>query len=197
MLFYSDHTWIMFTTAALIEFLLCTSSSEPSDGLKSLLLCKKASLNVERVTVRKRRVPPSCLVSQGWAQEVSSAGFHSLWTCRKEYGTFLAGPSPSAPAQQNTVRQRCHSSFVSVDMLANSTLIFIHSLLVKGFSTFAMVVHWCCQCFQMWRAVSCVCSPWWAFVYNLLIIRCTRAARFKLITKVTNYKLLFTLYLNL
>lgn len=50
--------------------------------------------------------PPNCLALQGWAQEVSSAGFHSLWTCRKEYGTSLAGPSPSAPTHPATHAHR-------------------------------------------------------------------------------------------
>ena len=45
-------------------------------------------------------VPPNCLVWRGWAPGVSSAGFHSLWTCRKECGTFPAAPVPSAPAHQ-------------------------------------------------------------------------------------------------
>lgn len=46
---------------------------------------------------RDTTLPPDCLVLLGWAQEVSSGDFHSLLTCRKEYGIFPAGLAPSAP----------------------------------------------------------------------------------------------------
>lgn len=47
---------------------------------------------------RTPRIPPNCLAWRGSARGVSSASFHSLWTCRKECGTFPGAPAPSAPA---------------------------------------------------------------------------------------------------
>lgn len=101
-------------TPAAVEFRRCTAIMDRIIRMVCLTESSDSAENISNfglIKVKKRLPntgfsPPNCLALQGWAQEVSSAGFHSLWTCRMEYGTSLAGPSPSAPAHPTTHAHR-------------------------------------------------------------------------------------------